>query len=89
MDEEVGRDRDSSKGLNLQSSTCYPHGKSRYRSMATFGSHNQAEAYRAHIFPSVRLSSFRWKHVDGQQKGTGCVEEWSRPECLQHVDLIC
>ena len=36
MDEEVGTDRDSSKGLNLQSSTCDPHGKSGDRSMATF-----------------------------------------------------
>ena len=57
MDEEVGTDRDSSKGLNLQSSTCYPHGKSGDRSMATFGSHNQAGAYRAHIFPSVGLET--------------------------------
>lgn len=88
MDEEVGTSLDSSEGLNLQSSTCYPHGKSGDRSMAVFGSHNQAEAYRAHVFPSVGLLSFRWKHADSQQQGTGYVEEWSRPECLQHVRLI-
>ena len=68
MDEEVGTDRDSSKGLKLQSSTCYPHGRSGNRSVATFGSKSQAEAYRAHVFASVGLS-FRWKHADSQQQG--------------------
>ena len=51
MDEEVGTGNDSSKGLNLHSSTCYPHGISEGKTTATFGPYKSGASVRNSYLP--------------------------------------